>query len=242
MNAREGRWWRPWLESEGVLVLHVDLRPDKDREARALEILDGEERRRWERFVVHRAKRQFSLCRAALRIELQERLGSANRDLSFGYGQHGKPFAVVRGEPSPVRFNVSHSGEHGLIGFAEHPDFGLDIEERAPGRDFEGLGETVYGPEEQRALAAAPGPAKAEVFYRFWTMKEALIKAIGTGFSLHPSRFEAPGSMIAGERSAVFHFPDRAPEAYWLEDVGEARFAAALAYRLAPSRRAAPSA
>ena len=222
----------PWLEAEGVLVLHVDLSPGEGREPWALSLLDDEERRRSDRFVVKGARRRFSLCRAALRINLCERLGCTNDNLSFGYLEHGKPFAKVNGAPSPVSFNVSHSGSHGLIGFAEHDGLGVDLEERAPDRNFDGIGSSVYGPAERRALTAATGPQKVDLFYRLWSLKEALIKALGTGFSLNPSRFEVPRSMLDGERASVFRFPHRSSDRFWLEDLGETRFAAAIAYRL----------
>ena len=241
MTNRDDPWWSPWHEAGGALILHVDLRPDGDREQRAVDLLDEEERRRCERFLVEGAKRQFALCRAALRTNLCERLGCRNHELSFGYREHGKPFARVRGTASSISFNVSHSGRHGLIGFAEHDDLGVDLEERAPDRNFDGIGDSVYGPAERGALAAARGREKANVFYRFWSLKEALIKALGTGFSLNPSRFEIPPAMLRGARSAEFRFPHAPSDLWRLLDLGEARFAAAMAYRLT-ARNAAPGA
>ena len=234
MTAVAATWWSPWREAEGSLILHVDLRPDPDREKRAFAVLDDDEQARWRRFRVSRARRQFALCRAALRIHLCERLGCSNRELSFGYLEHGKPFAKVNGVPSRANFNVSHSGRHGLIGFADPAGLGVDLEVRAPGRDFDGIGSSVYGPRERLTLSAAGGDEKAELFYRLWTLKEALIKALGTGFSLSPSRFEVPHRMLEGERSAVFRFPHHPSDPYRVEDLGERRFAAARAYRLTP--------
>ena len=89
--------------------MHVDLRLDADREERALAILDEHEQARWNRFVHKGARRQYSLCRAALRINLCERLACANPELFFRYLEHGKPFATVNGLPSGASFNVSHS-------------------------------------------------------------------------------------------------------------------------------------
>ena len=225
-------WWSPWRESGDSLVLHVDLRPDPDREERALALLDNDEQARWSRFSVEGAQRRFALCRAALRINLCDRLRCSNRALSFGYLEHGKPFAKINGVMSNASFNVSHSGRHGLIGFTKQEGLGMDLELRAPGRDFDGIGSSVYGPRERSALSAAEGSDKEHLFYRFWSLKEALIKALGTGFSLSPARFEVPRSMIEGEPSALFRFPHLPSDPFWLEDLGEPRFAAARAYRL----------
>ena len=232
MTKSASPWWSPWREVDGATILHVDLSPDAEREARALSLLDDDEEARWRRFLSERARREYALCRAALRVSLSERLGCEDRALSFGYGEHGKPFARIDGAYAEIGFNVSHSGRHGLIAIAAHDRLGVDVEERVAQRDLEGIGSLVYGPAERRLLATAAGREKVHLFYRLWSMKEALIKAIGAGFSLSPSRFEIPEAMQRGDRTGLFRFP-HAPESEWrLLDLGEPRFAAALAYRL----------
>lgn len=63
------------------------------------------------------------------------------------------------------------------------------------------------------------GEANAALFYRLWTLKEALIEALlHTGFSLDPSRFEVPRPILEGERSAAFRVPRRPFDSFWLED------------------------
>ena len=235
MTNATAPWCRPWRETEGVTILHVDLAPDSERERRAFLLLDEEEKARWRRFLSVRARREYVLCRAALRVALSERLGCSNRQLAFGYLEHGKPFAVVDGRRASAGFNVSHSGGHGLIAFAENEWLGVDVEERVPERDFEGIGSLVYGPAERRLLASASGVDKMQLFFRLWSMKEALIKALGSGFALNPSRFEVPEPMQRGERSGIFRFPHAPADVWRLLDLGESRFAAALAYKMPPS-------
>ena len=232
MTGNEDRWWRLRQETEGVTILHVDLAPNADCEARAFALLDAEEARRARRFVVEPPRRRFALCRAALRINLCERLCCRNERLSFGYLEHGKPVAQVSGQRIPIGFNLSHSGRHGLIAIAEHEQLGIDVEERKPDRDFDRIGKRVYGPAERRLLTRAAGASKAAFFYRLWTLKEALIKALGTGFTLNPSTFEVPAPMLRGERSGRFQFPHQPQDNWHLADLGEPRFAAALAFRM----------
>ena len=116
-------------------------------------------------------------CRAAACIHLCERLGCSNEDLSFAYLEHSKPFARV-GAASDANFSVSHSGEHGLIGFAAGAALEVDMEVRTAGRDFDGIGDRVYGPRERGVLSGLAGEAKAVLFYRLWKLREALIEAL----------------------------------------------------------------
>ncbi|MDE0060855.1 MAG: 4'-phosphopantetheinyl transferase superfamily protein [Defluviicoccus sp.] len=232
-------WWSPWRQVENAIVLHVDLAPDAGREAEAVSLLDDAERERWRRLLSQRARREFALCRAALRVCLAERLGCADRQLSFDRLEHGKPVARVAGRPVDAAFNVSHSGRHGLIAFAGRGSLGVDVEERVAQRDLLGIGRLVYGAAERRLLGDAWGRERVHLFYRLWSMKEALIKALGTGFSLSPAGFEIPAPVLRGARSGVFRFPHLPSQSWRLLDLGEPRFAAALAYRLpSPSGQA----
>ncbi len=225
------RWWSPWRSVDGTTILHVDLAPVPDRERQAVTLLDSTERARWKRSQSDEARYAFALCRAALRTSLAEHAGCESDTLSFGHLDHGKPFALIDATRSDIGFNVSHSGEHGLIAIGTDHDLGIDVEERSMHRDLAGLSRRVYGPRERQRLAEVAGPARAHLFYRLWTMKEALLKAIGAGLSLGPTCFEIPETMLDGAGACFFRFPHDPSPPLRLVDLGEERFAAALASR-----------
>ena len=240
-----GNGWRPFGEAGGAFVVQVDLAPHAAREADALGRLDEPERARLGRFLFDRPRRDYSLCRAALRDVLCRQLDCDNRDLAFDALNHGKPFALVRGMPVPMRFNLSHSGRYGLIALAPDGRVGVDVEERVARHDLDGEIRTVFAPGERAELASTSGERKLQLFFRLWTLKEALIKALGTGFSLDTALFEVPQSVFRGQRKCVFRFPQFPAVRWWLEDLGNARFAAAVAREMdpdpAPARAAAPA-
>ena len=212
--------------------MEADLGQDATREAVAMSWLDEQECHRWQRFLPGGPRRRFALSRAALRAILCEQLGCDNERLAFGAAEHGKPFALVDGAPAPISFNISHSGAHGLIAYAPAGRLGVDIEERVSRRDFDLLGEAVFGPAESAELALTTGYAKIHLFFRLWTIKEALMKAHGAGFQLDPSSFETPPAMLRGMDEAVYRLPQM-PEVNWrLQDLGNERFAAAIAHEV----------
>ncbi|MDE0697996.1 MAG: 4'-phosphopantetheinyl transferase superfamily protein [Boseongicola sp.] len=176
-----GLSWRLFHTANGATVVHVDLVPNRHREVQALAWLDSAERERRARFLHPRPQRQFTLCRAVLRQILCRRLGCRNDELSFATGQHGKPFALARGRPAPVTFNVSHGGRHGLIAFASAGQVGVDVEERLARRDMDGDIRVLFAPRERSRFEALSGSRKTELYYRLWTLKEALVKATGIG-------------------------------------------------------------
>jgi len=152
--------------------------------------------------------------------------------LSFGEGAYGKPYPVVDGEPAALSFSVSHSGRHGLIAYMQGGRLGVDVEEIVPKRHLNSLIETAMGPDERRELDRMEGPARLRQFFRLWTCKEALVKALGTGFSTDISGFQIPPNIRWGEAAGVFRFA-HLPDVDWqLEDIGREGFAAALASEL----------
>ena len=228
-------WWNSFGKAGPVTVTHVDLTPDVGREASSLLWLNEEERARWRQYPLPGPRRRFALCRAALRAVLCRRLGCSNERLSFGSSCRGKPFALVDEVPAAISFNLSHSGKHGLIALVPHGRLGVDVEEYVPRGDFDELSEAVFGPHEQSALARARGRDRVRLFFRLWTIKEALIKALGLGFTLDVSQFEVPPALHRG-RTSVFRFP-QLPEVQWrVEYIGNENFSAAIAHELLPSQ------
>lgn len=235
-----GDWWHPFRTAGEVEVAYVDLNPEPIREAAAFALLDIAERAQWHRFVHPGPRRRFALCRAALREILGRRLDCANERLEFGLSPYRKPFALVRGRPAPINFNVSHSGGHGLIAIAPRGRVGVDVEERSTRHDLDGPVATVLGPDERSALSEACGDSKVHLFFCIWTIKEALIKGLGTGHYTDVSGFQVPANMRGGESTGLFRFPHLPAVTWRLEDLGNADFAAALAHELPPGSHPSP--
>lgn len=225
-------WWDTLRSSRDLTVFHVDLAEDPARESTALEWLDEAELRRRRAFAYAGPRRQFTLCRAALRALLTSHLGCGNDQLSFETTTHGKPFAQLEGEPAPVSFNVSHGGRHGLIALAAQGRVGVDVEERTEHRRFDLLVDTTFGPAERAELAALDDPDRLRLFFRLWTMKEALLKAHGAGLLLDPTGFEIPPEVRGGHTSSIVELPQLRGVTWQVGDLGNDQYAAAVAYEL----------
>jgi 4'-phosphopantetheinyl transferase len=79
---------------------------------------------------------------------------------------------------------VSHSLDVALVAVAHGREVGVDIEHARYDIPVEEISETVFSAPEKRALSRLDGEAKRMAFLRFWTRKEAYIKADGRGMSL----------------------------------------------------------
>ena len=229
-EADATRSWSFFKSMGPVEVFHVDLTSHPQREVVAWEWLSSEERRRRERFVYEAPGRCYALCRAAVREILCHQLNCHSRELTFELAEYGKPYAVMQGKRVSIDFNLSHSGSHGLIAFSRQGRVGVDVEERRLRKTWRGLVETVFGLQEQALLAGLRGKRWMDAFLGFWTIKEALSKAWGTGLHTDFSRFQTPPEMRRGELTGLFSCP-RLSEATWcLENIGNGEMAGAVAW------------
>ncbi len=138
----------------------------------------------------------------------------------------------LRGVPAPISFSVNHSGRHGLIDVAPEGRVGVDVEDRASRADLVAAAALTFAPVERTELAAANGVRRTNLFCTVWTMKEALIKAVGVGSSTDLRRLEIPRAVRRGAKQAIFRFPHVPRETWQLENLGNPHFADAIATEL----------
>lgn len=232
MNTDRSRcvWWSTHFETQDVHVVHVNLVNQPAREAHALTWLNRAERSRADNYKSTDGRRQFILCRAALRSLLCDKFELSNNELNFNDIRTEKPSAFVRDTAVECEFNVSHSFDHGLIAFSNRGRIGADIEECTKRYDIHGELRKVFSPREQRILRETEPSSQDEMFFRLWTVKEALIKATGDGFRLDTATFTLPESMIFGTRlNCRYRFP-HLPHIQWeITRLDAEPFAAAIA-------------
>lgn len=169
LTAGEVHLWWVWLDGQAA------------RTARLAETLSFDERQRAQafRFDVDRAR--FVARRGVLRALLGRYLRLESDQISFTYGEWGKPALAEPAEP--IRFNLTHSGGLALYAFAWERDIGVDLEAVKPLRDMARLVEQFFSPQEREAWQSLSAAGRVEGFYRCWTRKEAFLKALGVGLS-----------------------------------------------------------
>lgn len=161
-------------------------------------LLDDDERARATRLVRLSDRHRFVLAHAALRLFLAKCLEIHPTAVRYENGVHGKP-RLGPGLPS-LEFNLSHSGGLGLIAVARERSVGVDVEQLREVPDALSIVDTHFSAAEQEVLRSLPPAEQRAAFFRCWTRKEAVIKALGEGLGRALDSFEvdlAPGSMSA---------------------------------------------
>lgn len=126
-------------------------------------------------------------------------------EISFTYGEHGKP-RIEAGVD--LEFNLSHAGELALLAVTRGRRVGVDIERWDRPVDHLAVARRFFSAAEQEAiLAVAQEPAElCAAFFACWSRKEAYLKATGEGLSRGLSTFDvtvspgAPARLLADRR------------------------------------------
>jgi 4'-phosphopantetheinyl transferase len=165
------------LDVDEVHVWCVSLSAPPEQFAAVLAL---DERDRAARFAFERDRRAFVVVRGVLRILLGRYVRRDPEVLRFGQRPRGKLYLVA--EPDfGLRFNVSHSGELGLLAFARDREVGIDVQLESSDRDLQALAEHSFTADEQAMLRGLPVRDQAGAFFASWVRKEALVKATGEG-------------------------------------------------------------
>jgi phosphopantetheinyl transferase len=187
----------------------------------AMSLLSDEERTRHDRFRARRDRDEYAVAHALLRTTLSmvgDRPPAAWR---FTAGPQGKPAIASAVANEGLAFNLSHT--RGLVACAVSRgiDVGIDVEAVTRAIDWRPIAARYFSPEEVAEIDRVDPPAQAIRFFEIWTLKEAFIKAVGTGlsqplkamtFSLEPREpvgFVPP----AGVSASLWHFGLYAPAA-----------------------------
>ncbi len=94
---------------------------------------------------------------------------------------HGKPYLADYPE---LAFNLSHTADRLMIAVGRDCQLGVDIEICKPRVNLSGLVNKCFAEEEAFYWTQLPETQKNQAFYRFWTRKEAFVKATGHGIAL----------------------------------------------------------
>jgi 4'-phosphopantetheinyl transferase len=181
-----------------------DAMASESERAAALAILSPGERERAARMRVPAARDAWLLAHALARKALAREAGVAPEVIELAAGARGKPEVAGPAAARALRFNLSHTDGLAAVALARGAAVGVDVEARDREIDALALAARFFAPAETDALRALDGAARRARFVALWTLKEALLKALGVGIAggLARAAFDAaadPPRLLPGE-------------------------------------------
>lgn len=146
-------------------------------------LLTIEEQHRAISFHTERLYQEFVIARALLKIVLAGYCACGPEQVRFVYGVRGKPEVDRLSKTSKtIAFNLSHSADSVLIGISTGAPIGVDIEEIHRGKThIEAIASSFLNSKEVGLVNEKPIEMRIHTLLRYWTHKEAYLKAIGCG-------------------------------------------------------------
>jgi 4'-phosphopantetheinyl transferase len=121
----------------------------------------------------------------AWRAVLAQYAGVPLSGLALIADAYGKPRLAV---PPSLGFNLSHCGDVALLAIGHGIELGVDVEALRPRPRALQLAQRYFTPDEAAALAILSEDERQQAFYRLWTAKEAVLKALGRGLAFGLNR------------------------------------------------------
>jgi len=196
---------RQALDLGCVVVRYAPSEPPSPARAQQdLALLSREERERYRRQTDAR-RAEFCSAHALLRRTLSLYADLEPPDWRFASDPMGKPAIVNPPADAPLTFNLSHT--RGLVAcvVSRETALGVDVESSQRPRSYSLLADRVLAPGEREAWKNLPVSEQAGRFLDYWTLKEAHLKAQGTGIRsrLDALEFSLEGADGAGCRVAA---------------------------------------
>ncbi len=203
-NTRTGMTNRPRIDyslsEERIDLWPVFTSSDGSLLPQFRDLLGPLETERCAAFRFEYLRANYTIVHGILRILAAKYLDCDPAKLQFGTGRYQKPYILPRGR---LQFNLSHSGDLALFGFATNCEIGVDVEKKVPKEDLLEIAGSVLCAEEMRDLMSLDAGERQEAFFRVWTRKEAYVKAVGNGLQTPLDTFRV--SLRPAEDARLLH-------------------------------------
>ena len=168
-------------ETVHVWFAYRQVLDDAAMRARLEALLSPDESERRDRMKFEDGRREQLLTRGMLREVLSHHAPAIlPRDWRFVRSDTGRPSLSPPFDATGLHFNVTHSGGLVAIAIGRMPLLGIDVEHETRAIS-PAIARRHFSASEVAALESLPPEQHQRHRLRLWTLKEAYLKAIGTG-------------------------------------------------------------
>lgn len=144
-------------------------------------LLSPKETSRARRFRKVSDQERYLVQQGILRGLLSRYMGCEPRQVDIRSGTNGKPYVASPENEASIQFSVSHSDDFAVYALGLIDSIGVDIEKIREFPDMLEIVEQHFTQREKHEVLCCPEDQRLILFYRFWTRKEAVLKAQGDG-------------------------------------------------------------
>ncbi len=174
---------------------------------RLRQLLLPHDRARVARVTLPEARERLICSHGLVQALLAGYLNVAAGAVPMQFGAGGKPAVAAPTGRDSVRFNLSHTDHGILMAFARGREVGVDVETLRRTVRADEVSERFFHADEVARLKAVPEGQRHGQFFRYWTAKEAVLKATGQGLAGSLARCCVTAAPTATEATLCFEHP-----------------------------------
>jgi 4'-phosphopantetheinyl transferase len=141
-----------------------------------------------EAFLFDQDRAPYAAAHAMLRRVLRDTFGG--EEPHFVRSPLGRPeLAPLRGGGPAPSFNLTHTRGFAACAILHGAPVGIDAEDIRRPIDIAEMAARWFAPSERRLLEQLVPERRGEMFFRIWTVKEAILKTTGHGLRIEPQLF-----------------------------------------------------
>lgn len=172
----------------------------------------ADELQRAERLRSERQRQLFIRRRALRRFLLGEFLGISPRTICFVENIFGKP-QLSQFSPARCGFSTSHSENVFAMAIRPESEIGVDVDVLRPEWNLESVAAMLLNRRQITELGNFPRQERQKQFLRFWSLREAFVKASGGGIA------QSSDEQISAEQvwNCIFNPDSPLPDWNWIQ-------------------------
>jgi len=166
-------------------------------------LLSPHEKIRLDRFISQESRFIFVQCRGVLRLLLARMAKCKLGDVNIKNGNQGKPELIFDKSSQPIYFNISHTRNLCLIALSSRYEVGIDVEKIHRIKQLASLARAYLSLDDMEEWEKGDKKDRQVTFFEYWCAKEAILKALGCGLSIHPSQINLADALVSNPLCGV---------------------------------------
>ena len=169
------------MSADSIQIWHGNIDTEPSHYQNYWRVLDAAEQAHAGKIKNDLLRKRYVATHGQLRNTLAQIVNESPEKINIKKAEHGKPYLADRPE---LGFNLSHSVTALVIAVGWNCRLGVDIETCKSRTGLTALVDKCFSRDEIEYWNKLPEVQKTTEFYRFWTRKEAFVKATGRGIAL----------------------------------------------------------
>jgi len=146
-------------------------------------LLSADEKAQHQRFHFQKDQHSYLVSHALVRIVLSKYADLQPSQWQFKKNAYGRPEIKQSTTDIPLKFNLTHTNDYCACVVTSGMECGIDVEVISRKTNLMNIAQRMFASSEISSLKKLHDSEFRKAFFKFWTLRESYVKALGTGLA-----------------------------------------------------------